>query len=126
MDDKTYFTLLGAATAIYGLYCLYIWFRLKRENYLFFNQILIPSGYAARDCKHPREYIKYMKTRLLVFGLIIFASGLLYVLSSQLFVMETWLHWVLFAVPVVAIIWFIITLIITRQRYWDDWVEEES
>ena len=48
-----YFSILGAVIAIYGIYSLYNWFRLMRDKYLFFNQLLIPSGYAVRDCKRP-------------------------------------------------------------------------
>lgn len=120
LDDKTYFSILGAVVAVYGLYCLYIWLRLKIDNYLFYNQILIPSGYAVRDCKHPREYIQYMKPRLLVFGLVITAAGVLNVLAAQLLTLTTWMFWVLIAVPIAVIIWFVITLIVTRRRYWDE------
>lgn len=120
LDDKTYFTILGAVVTVYGLYCLYIWLKLVIDKYLFFNQILIPSGYAVRDCKRPGEYIKFMKPRLLFFGIIITLTGVVNILSAQLLQLSTTVFWILMGVAIAVIIWFIITLIATRRRYWED------
>ena len=117
--DK-YFTILGAIIAIYGLYCLYNWFRLARDNYLFFNQLLIPSGYAVRDCKRPREYMRFIKPRLVFAGLLFVACGAAIILCAQLLELSVTAYWIMVGAAAFLILLFCGYLIFTRRKFWED------
>ena len=122
MDMSTldlYFSLIGLAV---GLYCLYTWFKLKREGKLFTNQLLVPKDSKPEDCVDEEGYIRVMSPLLLIAGLVWAVTGALDFANCTLhFLDETGSFYLSMADTLVCILNFIVYIIVwlrARKQYW--------
>ena len=114
-----YFNLVGLAA---GIYCLYTWFKLKKEGKLFSSQLLVPKDAKPEDCVDEEAYLRLMSPCLLLSGLIWGLSGAGGMANSRwhffteqmadAFAMGSTILCVL-AVAVYLIVW-----LRARKRYW--------
>lgn len=76
-----YFNLVGLAA---GGYCLYTWFRLKKEGKLFASQLLVPGDAKPEDCVDEEGYLRTIRPCLLFAGLVWLLSGIVGMADSGL------------------------------------------
>ena len=67
--------LMNLISVLCGGYCLYTWFRLVREKKLFENAILLPKDRKPEDCVDEDAYIRILRPKLGILGLVVFLFG---------------------------------------------------
>lgn len=67
--------LMNLISVLCGGYCLYTWFRLVREKRLFENGILLPKDRKPEDCVDEDAYIRIIRPKLGILGLVVFLFG---------------------------------------------------
>lgn len=70
--------LLMALMVGCGLYCIYLWVRIRREWQLFDNKLMLPGNCTAADCADPDGFLEFMSPKLFAFGIAVFLLGLGY------------------------------------------------
>ena len=63
--------LMDLISVLCGGYCLYTWFRLVREKKLFMSSVLLPKDRKPSDCLDEEGYIKTIRPKLGILGLVI-------------------------------------------------------
>ena len=67
--------LMNLISVLCGGYCLYTWFRLVREKKLFMSSVLLPKDRKPSDCLNEEGYIKTIRPKLGILGLVILLFG---------------------------------------------------
>ena len=67
--------LMDLISILCGGYCLYTWFLLAKNKKLFMNGLLMPKDKKPSDCLDEEGYVKYMRPKLFLLGLVIFLFG---------------------------------------------------
>lgn len=114
-----YFNIVGFAA---GVYCLYTWFKLKKEGKLFTNQLLVPKDAKPEDCVDEEGYIRIMSPCLFFAGLIWGLIGAVGLANGQFrFLNEAGAYWLGLGGSIVCVLAFVVYLIVwlrARKRYW--------
>ena len=61
-----------------GVYCIYTFFRLHREYYLFPNKFLYPGDCPPENCTDVSGFIEFILPRILIFGIAVILCGIGY------------------------------------------------
>ena len=122
MDTSTmdlYFSIIGLAA---GIYCLYTWFKLKRNGKLFANQLLVPKDSQPGDCLDEEGYIRTMSPLLLIAGLVWAVVGALDLANCTLHVLdETGSFYLALGGTIACVIAFVVYIVVwlrARKEYW--------
>lgn len=106
--------MLGGATA----YCLYTWFRLRKECTLFPNKFMYPGNCKPEDCLDKEGFMDYIQPKLLIFGLLLLAC-------TGGFVAVYFLHFAGIAVDLASILlplaifgWYIFVQNRAAKEFW--------
>lgn len=75
--------LMNLISVLCGGYCLYTWFRLVREKRLFENGILLPKDRKPEDCFDEGAYIRIIRPKLGILGLVIFLFGVFSAINDR-------------------------------------------
>ena len=75
--------LMNLISVLCGGYCLYTWFRLVREKRLFENGILLPKDRKPEDCVDEDAYIRIIRPKLGILGLVIFLFGVFSAINDR-------------------------------------------
>lgn len=114
-----YFSIIGLAA---GIYCLYTWFKLKKEGKLFANQLLVPKDTKPSDCLDEEGYIRVMSPLLLMAGLVWALVGALDLADCTLHIFsETVSFWLAVGGTLLCVVAFVIYIIVwlrARKQYW--------
>lgn len=114
-----YFNIIGLAA---GIYCLYTWFKLKKEGKLFANQLLVPRDAKPSDCLDEEGYIRTVSPCLLMVGLVWALTGGAGLADSQWhFLTEQGSFYLNLGGVGLCLVAFIIYLIVwlrARKNYW--------
>ena len=75
--------LMNLISVLCGGYCLYTWFRLVREKKLFENAILLPKDRKPEDCVDEDAYIRIIRPKLGILGLVVFLFGVFSAINDR-------------------------------------------
>ena len=101
-----------------GLYCLLLWFRLRRGAPVSAGKsILIPGGWHDKKCRHPQEYKQAIMPRVLILGAGLTLFGLL--LAADHFLHGgTLVTLLLMALPLALLGWYAVSMRNAAQKWW--------
>ena len=113
-----------------GLYCLYQSIQLIRTGEVPSNSILLSKERSMKDCLDPQYFVDYIKTKFLVFSIVVCCCGTFSLINDltgflntltaglsvglQLLVTEL----AIFIIPFGAIIWFSVCLVRIQKQLW--------
>ena len=75
--------LMNLISVLCGGYCLYTWFRLVREKKLFMSSVLLPKDRKPSDCLDEEGYIKPIRPKLGILGLVILLFGVFSAINER-------------------------------------------
>lgn len=122
--------LFGVITGGCGIYCLYLWLKIRGSKTIPDNCMLVPREQTMAQCIDAEEYQSYIMPRLLIFGVVLLVFGLLGLgdyyfgifdgvtagLSAgmRLLVLEL----ATCILPLLVVIWFGVCLRKSQKRLW--------
>lgn len=74
--------LLQIVFILCGGYILYTWKNIERWSELPLTRYIYPNGSPVENSKEPEAFLKFMKPRMLIVGLVCFLSGVLSVVNA--------------------------------------------
>ena len=103
--------LMNLISVLCGGYCLYTWFRLVREKRLFENGILLPKDRKPEDCVDEDAYIRIIRPKLGILGLVIFLFGVFSAINDRCDppILEFPLIFIPWGVEAVVLIWYAVS-----------------
>ena len=106
--DNSMNDLMNLVSVVCGGYCLYTWFRLVREKKLFMNGLLLPKDKNPSDCLDEEEYVRYMRPRVGLLGLVIFLFGVFSAINTRFDppILEFPLTFIPWGVEAAVLIWY--------------------
>ena len=122
-------TFINMIALGFGVYCLYVVWKLGVENKLFANSLLIPKDRTEKECLDQEGYIRHIKPRTVVLGVVLILEGLFGMadeylnLVGRLFGEPSGMMRVLvLEIPVMVtlavIIWYSVVLVKAQKMYW--------
>lgn len=122
--------LFGVITGGCGIYCLYLWCKIHFGKQVPDNCMIVPREQTMAQCVDEEEFLGYMMPRLLIFGVVILAFGLVGLaeyyfglldgvtqglsVEMRLLVLEL----ITCIVPLLVVIWFAVCLKKIHKRLW--------
>lgn len=82
--DQSFMMLFDFISLGCGAYILYTYIKLTAYGRLFPNSLLIPNGRNPKDCDDPEGYIRYVKPRMLIVGVIVLVFGIASLVNETL------------------------------------------
>lgn len=125
MDANSMNNLFSLIALIFGAYCLYAWNQLKGgkipDKFMLLSRDLPPE-----KCLDPEYYCAYMRPRLLVFGIIIFLSGVIGMADVRfgffraLFGDYGYIAGLILTsvIPFASVVWFAVALMKIQKELW--------
>lgn len=122
--------LFGLITTGCGIYCLYLWIRIRRLGKLPEGCFLIPKGCKSDECVDEEEYRQLLQPRLLIFSLFISVVGFFTLADAAFGLLETWtaamsvgmrlliMELATCIIPLVVVIWFGLDLRRIQKKLW--------
>lgn len=100
-----------------GVYALYSFVRLRKEQYLFPNRFLYPSNCKPEDCTDVVGFIEFISPRILIFGVVctVLALFLVFVWFGGVLALPMWLDSI--AIPALGIAVFVWYMIVQNKVY---------
>lgn len=74
--------MLQIAFILCGGYALYTWKNIDHWSELPLTRFIYPSGCPVDNSKEPEAFLKFMKPRMLIFGLVCFLAGVASVVNK--------------------------------------------
>lgn len=113
-------SVLMALLLLSGIYGLYTVIRLHRTLLLFPNKFLYPGNCKPEDCLDEDGFIDYILPRLTIWSIVMLVLGIFFTLNVYVIKYNAfWFQCVLFAVPIVVLIWLMLIQRVAAKRYWD-------
>ena len=118
----------GLITAGCGVYCLYLWGKIKVSGTVSDNNMILPRGKSMAQCLDKEEFLHMAMPRLLVFGLLILFFGLVTLADVYFGFLDLWtaglsvgmrllvLELVTCILPLGVVIWFGVSLRRVQNR----------
>ena len=112
----------GLITAGCGVYCLYLWGKIKMTGKVDDGNMILPRGSTMDECLDAGEFLKVAMPRLMLFGLLILFFGLVTLGDVYFGFLNLWtealsagmrllvLELVTCIIPLAVVIWFAISL----------------
>lgn len=116
--DNSMLSIIDFISLACGIYVLYIWYRLQAVRRLFDSTLLIPRDQRIKDCADPDGYIRYLKPRLLVLGLLLVLYGAVSLANSSLKLYNDTVGMILNGVMLLVIIWYAVCTRKAFKRFW--------
>lgn len=101
-----------------GAYILYTYIKLTAYGRLFPNSLLIPNGKTPKDCAHPEDYIRYVKPRMLVVGIIVLLLGIVSILNGSMQFFGFMAAMICNGITLLAVIWYGVCAVKAFKLYW--------
>ena len=103
--------MMNLISVLCGGYCLYTWFRLVREKRLFDNGILMPKDKKPSDCFDEDGYIRVIRPKLGILGLVIFLFGVFSAVNDRCDppLLEFPLTFIPWGVEAAVLIWYAVS-----------------
>ncbi len=103
----------------FGFYCIYTFFRLKRECMLFDSKVLYPGNCPAQDCTDPVGFMEYIQYRILILGIfLVFCGGLDALNTYVLKFTDLWFSIVQIVLPLAGLAWYAIIQRKAAKLFW--------
>lgn len=130
MNTDSFLLFFDIIMLAYGIYCLYVWVKLRKTGVMPEKSMLLSQELPMKNCIDPEEYVRYMKPRLLVFGitLVIFAAfclansafGLVAAWTASMEVLARLFVEMLLTclLPLAVLIWFAVSIHRIQNRLW--------
>ncbi len=102
-----------------GVYCVYTFIRLCREQMLFDNKVLYPGDCKYQDCADPVGFMEFIRYRVLALGVFLVLCGVLAVLNS--YVIQSANQWIsigLIVLPLLGFVWYTVIQRKAAKRFW--------
>lgn len=118
----------GLITAGCGIYCLYLWGKIKVSGSVPDGAMILPRGCTMDECLDAEEFLKAAMPRLLLFGLLIVFFGLVTLADVYFDFLNVWtaelsagmrlliLELVTCIIPLAVVIWFAASLRRLQKR----------
>lgn len=116
--DNSMLSLFDYISLAAGAYVLYVWYRLLVAKRLFDNSLLIPKDQRPKDCKDADGYIRYIRPRLLVLGLVLFLFGVVAIANSSFQFYSDSVGIALNFVALAVLIWYGVCYNRSYKRFW--------
>ena len=102
--------LMDLISIFCGGYCLYTWFLLVKNKKLFMNGLLMPQNKKPEDCLDEEGYIRCIRPKLGMLGLVIFLFGAFSAVNSRVDppILEFPLTFIPWGVEAVVLVWYAI------------------
>ncbi len=111
--------LLWAMLLGYGGYALYTAIRLRRTFMLFPNKFLYPGNCSMEECVDEDGFIDFILPRITLWGLIMVALGILFILNTYVLgIKGLWVDILTILLPVGSVIWYMIIQRKASKLYW--------
>ena len=125
MDANSMNNLFSLIALIFGGYCLYAWNQLK-DGKIPPKFMLLSRDLPPEKCLDEEYYCAYMRPRMLIFGIIIFLSGISGMvdvrmgLFSSLFGDKGYIASLILtsAIPFISVVWFAVALMKIQKELW--------
>jgi len=117
MDDS-FLLIFDLIALLCGVFCLYTWFRLRREKRLFKNSIICPSSKEPKDCLDEEAYIAYIQPKLLILGIVTFLFGAICMVDEKVHMFNLLGQELCTAVSLAVVVWFGVCTYKANKRYW--------
>jgi len=122
-------TIINMIALGFGVYSLYVVWKLGPENKLFPNGLLVPKDRTVEECLDSESYVQYMKPRTVALGIVLVLEGLFAILNETLGLLVRWfgelsstMNLLLLEIPIiialVVIIWYSVVLVKAQKMYW--------
>ena len=118
----------GLITAGCGIYCLYLWIKIRVTNRIPDGCMILPKGLSIDDCIDRTEYLAHILPRLMIFGVLITVFGAITLaevyfpffdaltadltVGMRLLLLET----VTCFIPLAVVIWFCVSMRRAQKR----------
>ena len=118
----------GLITAGCGIYCLYLWGKIKFSGLVPDGCMILPRGSTIDECVDKEEFLKAAMPRLMIFGLLILFFGLVTLADVYFEFLNLWtadltvgmrlliLELVTCIIPLGVVVWFAISLRRVQNR----------
>lgn len=130
MDMENVLLLFTVVMLAYGLYCLYLWVKIHRSGQMPEKSLILSQDFPMKRCIDPAEYLRYMKPRLLIFGIAITVFGLFCLADAALGLLDGWtagfstaarlliMELVTCVIPLGILVWFAVCTHRIQKRLW--------
>lgn len=120
--------MFGLITTGCGVYCLYLWLKIKLSGQVPDGAMILPRGYTMGDCLEPEEFMAHAMPRLMIFAVLILFFGVLTIADAYFDLINQWtahlsggmrllvLEIVTCIVPLAVVIWFGVSLRRVQKR----------
>lgn len=110
--------IFGLITAGCGIYCLYLWFKIRTTGKVPEGSMILPRGGSIDDCLDAQEFLAAAMPRLLIFSVLILLFGLLTLADAYFGLINVWtadlsaglrllvLELITCILPLCVVIWF--------------------
>lgn len=122
--------MFGLITAGCGIYCLYLWGKIRLSGKVPDGCMILPRGCTMDECIDPEGYLAHAMPRLLIFSVLILLFGLVTLADVYFGLIDLWtaglsvgmrllvLELVTCIVPLAVVIWFGVSLRRMQKRLW--------
>lgn len=102
-----------------GAYCLYTFFRLRRECMLFDNKLLYPGDCKYQDCADPEGFMDFIQYRILILGAFLLVCGIFFLLNCYVFSFDLlWIDIAQVAIPILGFAWYVVVQRKAAKSFW--------
>ena len=116
--DNSFLIIFDLISIGCGGYILYTYLKLHMAGRLFPNSLLVPTGKSPKDCLDSEAYIRYIKPKMLIIGILVTLFGLVSLLTEYLSFFSANVSLILTGVIFVCIIWYGICSGKANRTYW--------
>ena len=118
MDTNSFDLFFNIITLGCGVYCLYVWFQLRRQGLNMPKCPLVPTDQTPSECLDPEAYVAYMLPKTLVLGIVVLLTSVLGLMTGTVLPYTMWLQLVVILLPLAVLVWFCICFTKARKEYW--------
>lgn len=110
--------LFNFVTLCCGVYCLYLWFQLRRKGLNMPKCPMVPTGQTPADCIDPEAYVAYIRPRTLILGAVVLVTSVIGLLAGNVLPYTVWMQIVVIGLPLAVLVWYGFCFNKARKEYW--------
>ncbi len=111
------FSLIDLLIVGCGVYVLYVYYCLKFKGEIK-EALLLPKGISAGRCKDKEGYIREMSNKVLIFGIVVLACGILCIMEDEYRMLGRF-YLLVMLVFAVTTVWFAVQGKKAVKKYWE-------